>query len=149
MDDGGEKSKNDADTSSIDCSLDSKTYPKDFVSELFNSINWDERVRNPRPERHWIDPASWDSKSYSMKYLEYKIEEGQVDLTNPFHIEECNKIRSRLDKKTKVKLNSFGSDRSSVSHCVSVHPSIRLSVCDTCEFSLTALPHSSLSLSYL
>ena len=105
MDDGGEKSKNDAETS-IDCSLDSKTYPKDFVSELFNSINWDERVRNPRPERHWIDPASWDSKSYSMKYLEYKIEEGQVDLTNPFHIEECNKIRSRLDKKSKVKLNS-------------------------------------------
>ena len=103
MDDGEEKIKNEIDTS-IDHSLDTKTYPKDFVSELFNSINWDERIKNPRPERHWIDPASWDGKSYSMKYLEYKIEDGQVDLSNPFHIEESNKIRSRLDKKTKVRL---------------------------------------------
>ena len=93
--------KDDADIS-IDSSLDTKTYPKDFVSELFNSINWEERVTKPRPERHWLDPASWDCKSYSMKYLEYKIEEGQVDITNPFHVEESNKIRSRLDKKTKV-----------------------------------------------
>ena len=106
MNDEDEKSKNETDTS-IDSSLDSKTYPKDFVSDLFNSINWDERVRNPRPERHWIDPASWDSKSYSVKYLEYKIETGQVDLTNPFHVEESNKIRSRLDKKTKVIMDSF------------------------------------------
>ena len=99
------KMNDDTDTSldsTLDTTLDTKTYPKDYVSELFNSIKWDERVKHPRPEKHWIDPASWDSKSYSMKYLEYKIEEGQVDLTNPFHIEESNKIRSRLDKKSKV-----------------------------------------------
>ena len=96
-----EESKQDNDTS-LDTSLDTKEYPHDYVSELFNSIDWGSRVKNPRSESRWIDPGSWDSCSYTMKYLNYKIEEGQVDLTNPFHIEESNRIRTRLDKKSKV-----------------------------------------------
>jgi len=87
--------------SSFDSTLDTKTYPSDYVSELFNNIDWDARVKNPRNETHWIDPGSWGEYSYTMKYLEYKIEEGQVDLSNPFHIEESNKLRSRLVKKSK------------------------------------------------
>ena len=65
-------------------------------------INWGARVKNPRNVKHWLDPGTWDEYSYTRKYLEYKIEEGQVDLTNPFHIEESNKLRSRLVKKSKV-----------------------------------------------
>ena len=38
-----------------------------------------------------------------MRYLEYKVEVDQVDLTNPFHIEESNLVRSRLVKKQKKK----------------------------------------------
>ena len=101
-----EESKPDNDTS-LDTSLDTKEYPSDYVSDLFNSIDWGSRVKNPRSETRWIDPGSWDSSSYTMKYLEYKIEDGQVDLTNPFHIEESNKIRTRLDKKSKVGLTTL------------------------------------------
>jgi len=87
--------------SSFDSTLDTKTYPSDYVSDMFNKINWGARVKNPRSVKHWLDPGTWDEYSYTRKYLEYKIEEGQVDLTNPFHIEESNKLRSRLVKKSK------------------------------------------------
>ena len=88
--------------SSFDSTLDTKTYPSDYVSDMFNKITWGARVKNPRSVKHWLDPGTWDEYSYTRKYLEYKIEEGQVDLTNPFHIEESNKLRSRLVKKSKV-----------------------------------------------
>ena len=94
--------KSDADTS-VDSTLDTKTYPEDFVSRMFNSINWEARKKTQRSYTEWIsietlrDPA----KSYTEKYLSYKVEEGQVDLSNPFHIEESNKIRGRLEKKNK------------------------------------------------
>ena len=88
--------------SSVETSLDTTTYPVDYVSELFNSIDWGSRVKDKMSEDHWIDPGSWDQHSYTMKYLQYRLEEGQVDLTNPFHIEESNKIRTRLEKKKAV-----------------------------------------------
>ena len=88
--------------SSFDSTLDTKTYPSDYVSDMFNKITWGARVKNPRSVKRWLDPGTWDEYSYTRKYLEYKIEEGQVDLTNPFHIEESNKLRSRLVKKSKV-----------------------------------------------
>ena len=94
------------DASSLNTSLDTQTYPVDYVSELFNAIDWGSRVKTRRPTDHWIDPASWDKHSYTMKYLEYRIEEGQIDLTNPFHIEESNKIRTRLEKKRAVSKNT-------------------------------------------
>ena len=94
------------DASSLDTSLDTQTYPVDYVSELFNAIDWGSRVKTRRPTDHWIDPGSWDKHSYTMKYLEYRIEEGQIDLTNPFHIEESNKIRTRLEKKRAVSIIS-------------------------------------------
>ena len=43
MDDG----KSDADTS-VDSTLDTKTYPEDFVSRMFNSIDWEARKKTPR-----------------------------------------------------------------------------------------------------
>ena len=92
----------DKDDTALDTSLDTKSYPVDYVSELFNAIDWGSRVKTKRPTDHWIDPGSWDQHSYTMKYLEYRIEEGQIDLTNPFHIEESNKIRTRLEKKKAV-----------------------------------------------
>ena len=46
---------------------------------------------------------TWAKQSYTMIYLEYKVEVDQVDLTNPFHIEESNLVRSRLVKKQKKK----------------------------------------------
>ena len=45
----------------------------------------------------------WATQIYTMRYLEYKVEEGQIDLTNPFHIKESNLVRSKLIKKTKTK----------------------------------------------
>ena len=80
-----------------------ETYPEDFVSRMFNSINWEARKKTQRSYTEWIsietlrDPA----KSYTEKYLSYKVEEGQVDLSNPFHIEESNKLRGRLERKNK------------------------------------------------
>ena len=98
MDDG----KSDADTS-VDSTLDTKTYPEDFVSRMFNSIDWEARKKTPRSNTEWISAESLrnESISYTEKYLNYKVEEGQVDLSNPFHIEESNKIRGRLEKKNK------------------------------------------------
>ena len=98
MDDG----KSDADTS-VDSTLDTKTYPEDFVSRMFNSIDWEARKKTPRSNTEWISIETLrnDSLSYTEKYLNYKVEEGQVDLSNPFHIEESNKIRGRLEKKKK------------------------------------------------
>ena len=100
MDDGNDKP--DADTS-VDSTLDTKTYPEDFVSRMFNSIDWEARKKTPRSNTEWISigtPRN-ESLSYTEKYLNYKVEEGQVDLSNPFHIEESNKIRGRLEKKKK------------------------------------------------
>ena len=98
MDDG----KSDADTS-VDSTLDTKTYPEDFVSRMFNSIDWEARKKTPRSNTEWISAETLrnESLSYTEKYLNYKVEEGQVDLSNPFHIEESNKIRGRLEKKKK------------------------------------------------
>ena len=98
MDDG----KSDADTS-VDSTLDTKTYPEDFVSRMFNSIDWEARKKTPRSNTEWISAETLrnESLSYTEKYLNYKVEEGQVDLSNPFHIEESNKIRGRLEKKNK------------------------------------------------
>lgn len=93
---------NSHDEAALDTSLDTQTYPGDYVSELFNAIDWGSRVKTRRPADHWIDPGSWDKHSYTMKYLEYRIEEGQIDVSNPFHIEESNKIRTRLEKKKAV-----------------------------------------------
>ena len=45
----------------------------------------------------------WATQIYTMRYLEYKVEEGQIDLTNPFHIKESNLVRSKWIKKTKTK----------------------------------------------
>ena len=100
MDDGNDKP--DADTS-VDSTLDTKTYPEDFVSRMFNSIDWEARKKTPRSNSEWISAESLrnESISYTEKYLNYKVEEGQVDLSNPFHIEESNKIRGRLEKKKK------------------------------------------------
>ena len=100
MDDGNDKP--DADTS-VDSTLDTKTYPEDFVSRMFNSIDWEARKKTPRSNTEWISIETLrnDSLSYTEKYLNYKVEEGQVDLSNPFHIEESNKIRGRLEKKKK------------------------------------------------
>ena len=100
MDDGNDKP--DADTS-VDSTLDTKTYPEDFVSRMFNSIDWEARKKTPRSNTEWISAETLrnESISYTEKYLNYKVEEGQVDLSNPFHIEESNKIRGRLEKKNK------------------------------------------------
>ena len=100
MDDANDKP--DADTS-VDSTLDTKTYPEDFVSRMFNSIDWEARKKTPRSNTEWISAESLrnESISYTEKYLNYKVEEGQVDLSNPFHIEESNKIRGRLEKKNK------------------------------------------------
>ena len=100
MDDGNDKP--DADTS-VDSTLDTKTYPEDFVSRMFNSIDWEARKKTPRSNTEWISIETLrnESLSYTEKYLNYKVEEGQVDLSNPFHIEESNKIRGRLEKKKK------------------------------------------------
>ena len=38
-----------------------------------------------------------------MRYLEYKVEVDQVDLTNPIHIAEINLVRSRLVKNRRRK----------------------------------------------
>ena len=100
MDDANDKP--DADTS-VDSTLDTKTYPEDFVSRMFNSIDWEARKKTPRSNTEWISIETLrnESLSYTEKYLNYKVEEGQVDLSNPFHIEESNKIRGRLEKKKK------------------------------------------------
>ena len=100
MDDGNDKP--DADTS-VDSTLDTKTYPEDFVSRMFNSIDWEARKKTPRSDTEWISAETLrnESISYTEKYLNYKVEDGQVDLSNPFHIEESNKIRGRLEKKNK------------------------------------------------
>ena len=100
MDDANDKP--DADTS-VDSTLDTKTYPEDFVSRMFNSIDWEARKKTPRSNTEWISAETLrnESLSYTEKYLNYKVEEGQVDLSNPFHIEESNKIRGRLEKKKK------------------------------------------------
>ena len=100
MDDANDKP--DADTS-VDSTLDTKTYPEDFVSRMFNSIDWEARKKTPRSHTEWISIETLrdPEKSYTEKYLSYRVEEGQVDLSNPFHIEESNKIRGRLEKKNK------------------------------------------------
>ena len=90
-----------------DTTVDKQSYPSDHVSQLFNSIDWGSRVSKPRSSTHWIQPHTWDTHSYSMRYLQYKIEEGQIDLSNPFHVEESNSIRGRLEKKKKVIYNLY------------------------------------------
>ena len=88
---------------SLDVSLDTEVYPQDYVSQLFNNIDWSSRVKHPRSEERWVESDTWDKQSYTMRYLEYKVEVDQVDLTNPFHIEESNLVRSRLVKRQKKK----------------------------------------------
>ena len=38
---------------------------------------------------------TWAAHSYTMRFLQYKVGEGHIDLTNPFQIEERNLVRSR------------------------------------------------------
>ena len=84
--------------------LDTTVHQPDYVDTLFNNIDWDARKKKPMSEKRWLEPGTWETHSYTMKYLSYKIEEGQVDITNPFHIEEGNMIRSRLMKKREKKV---------------------------------------------
>lgn len=83
------------------CVLDTTVYPEDYVSKLFHDIDWSSRVQKPRSEQQWLESESWDRNSYTCRYLQYQCEEGQIDLDNPFHIEESNLARTRLFKKTK------------------------------------------------
>ena len=55
------------------------------------------------PQERWVESETWAKKSYTVRYLEYKVEVEQVDLTNHFHIVESNLVRSRLVKKQKKK----------------------------------------------
>ena len=80
-------------------SLDTSVHPEDYVDSLFRNIDWNSRKKKPMSEERWLEPETWRTHSYTMKYLSYQLEEGQVDISNPFHIEEGNKIRSRLEKK--------------------------------------------------
>ena len=84
--------------------LDTVVHKPDYVDSLFNNIDWNARSKKPMSEKRWLEPQTLDTHSYTMKYLNYKIEEGQVDITNPFHIEEGNIIRSRLMKKREKKV---------------------------------------------
>ena len=84
--------------------LDTAVHQPDYVDTLFNNIDWDARKKKPLSEKRWLEPETWETHSYTMKYLNYKIEEGQVDISNPFHIEEGNMIRSRLMKKREKKV---------------------------------------------
>ena len=87
--------------------LDTAVHKPDYVDTLFNNIDWDARKKKPMSEKRWLESGTWETHSYTMKYLNYKIEEGQVDITNPFHIEEGNLIRSRLMKKRERKVFQF------------------------------------------
>ena len=87
----------------LDVALDTKVYPQDYVSQLFNNIEWSSRVKHPRSKGRWVESNIWATQIYTMRYLEYKVEEGQIDLTNPFHIKESNLVRSKWIKKTKTK----------------------------------------------
>ena len=84
--------------------LDTVVHKPDYVDSLFNNIDWEARKKKPMSEKRWLETETWETQSYSTKYLNYRIEEGQVDLTNPFHIEEGNMIRSRLMKKREKKV---------------------------------------------
>ena len=36
-------------------SLDTEVYPQDYVSQLFNNIDWSSRVKHPRSEERWVE----------------------------------------------------------------------------------------------
>ena len=40
---------------SLDVSLDTEVYPQDYVSQLFNNIDWSSRVKHPRSEERWVE----------------------------------------------------------------------------------------------
>ena len=80
-------------------SVDNTVHTEDHMDKLFKAIDWDSRAKKTRSDQRWLEPETWSSLSYTMKYLNYQLEEGKVDLTNPFHIEEGNQIRSRLERK--------------------------------------------------
>ena len=84
--------------------LDTSVHTEDYVDQLFKNIDWNSRKKQPMSETRWLEPETWRTQSYTMKYLGYRLEEGQVDLSNPFHIEEGNKIRTRLERKRAKKV---------------------------------------------
>ena len=99
MTDPEQVSESISDTSQDQDELDKAVHQPDYVDSLFNNIDWGARNKKPMSEKRWLESGTWETHSYTMKYLNYKVEEGQVDITNPFHIEEGNMIRSRLMKK--------------------------------------------------
>ena len=40
---------------SLDVSLYTMVYPQDYVSQLFNNIDWSSRVKHPRSEERWVE----------------------------------------------------------------------------------------------
>ena len=88
-------------------SVDNTVHTEDHVDKLFKAIDWDSRAKKTRSDQRWLEPETWSSLSYTMKYLNYQLEEGKVDLTNPFHIEEGNQIRSRLERKKGRKVCTY------------------------------------------
>ena len=40
---------------SLDVSLYTVVYPQDYVSQLFNNIDWSSTVKHPRSEERWVE----------------------------------------------------------------------------------------------
>jgi hypothetical protein len=53
----------------------------------------------------WVESDTWARQSYTMMYLEYKVD--QVDLTNPFHNLVRNGLVKRQNKKDKTGVEGF------------------------------------------
>ena len=64
----------------------------DYLSQLFNNINWESRVKPTTNRTGFLDKEMWES-SFSHKYMWYKIEPEQIDFDNPFDIEGANQMR--------------------------------------------------------
>merc|ERR1711874_604468 len=76
----------------------------DYVTKLFNQIDWTSRAKvNLGEQERWIQPGTWEKYSYTRKYLAYQCEPGYIDLNDPFQIEEENDIRKKVAKKNKKK----------------------------------------------
>ena len=40
---------------SLDVSQYTMVYPQDYVSQLFNNIDWSSTVKHPRSEERWVE----------------------------------------------------------------------------------------------
>ena len=52
-----------------------------YVTQLFNNIDWASRVNQEKRKElgnRFVSAESWDTRSYTMDYLHYRVEEGQV-----------------------------------------------------------------------